>query len=301
MRCLTRRYVDAVHVEIFVDRKVLLLPAGIGLRPPLRRAGLARLHGGQCAYPLHTLDPTGTVFVDRARPRALGDLFAVWGQRLAPRRLLSFAGRVRVFRNGREWRGDPRRRAARAARLGRAPDRRLREAPRVLPVPGGPVNVRRAAGLAAVGLVAAACGGGSGSPAPPTVAPAKEYTLDWAGPKAVAKPGKTTLRLAVRTPDGKILTRFRTGGGPHTGVHVIIVRDDLSSIIHKHPPVPASGRLALPVTLPSAGRYHVLVDVYPAADSGPAQLPAHARPPGRHGRRRRRRCPPMRRSSRPAG
>jgi hypothetical protein len=101
------------------------------------------------------------------------------------------------------------------------------------------------------------------------VAPAKQYTLDWQGPSAVAKPGTTTLRLAVRTPDGKVLTRFRTGGGPHTGVHVIIVRDDLSSIIHKHPPVPASGRLALPVTLPSAGRYHVLVDVYPAADSGP--------------------------------
>ena len=109
MRCVTGRDVDAVHVEIFVDRKVLLLPAGIGLRPPLRRAGLARLHGGKCAYPLHTLDPTGTVFVDRTRRRVLGDLFAVWGQRLAPRRLLSFTGRVRAFRNGREWRGDPRR------------------------------------------------------------------------------------------------------------------------------------------------------------------------------------------------
>ena len=109
MRCVTSRSVDAVHVEIFVDRKVLLLPAGIGLRPPLRRAGLARLHGGRCAYPLHTLDPTGTVFVDRSHPRVLGDLFAVWGQRLAPRRLLSFAGRVYVYRNGREWRGDPRR------------------------------------------------------------------------------------------------------------------------------------------------------------------------------------------------
>jgi hypothetical protein len=108
MRCAVRRDVDAVHVEIFVDRKVLLLPAGIGLRPPLRRAGLARLAGGRCAYPLHTLDPTGTVFVDRAQPRALGDLFAIWGQRLGPRRLLSFAGRVQAFRNGRAWRGDPR-------------------------------------------------------------------------------------------------------------------------------------------------------------------------------------------------
>ena len=108
MQCMSGRDVDAVHVEIFVDRKVLLLPAGIGLRPPLRRAGIARLAGGTCAYPLHTLDPTGTVFVDRKRQRTLGELFAVWGQRLAPRRLLSFAGRVQVFRNGRAWRKDPR-------------------------------------------------------------------------------------------------------------------------------------------------------------------------------------------------
>ncbi|MDX6560540.1 MAG: hypothetical protein QOD65_354 [Gaiellales bacterium] len=131
------------------------------------------------------------------------------------------------------------------------------------------MRVARAAGVTVLGLAVAACGGGSGSPAPPTVAPAKEYTLDWQGPKTVAAPGRVTLRLAVRTPDGKVLTRYRTGAGPHTGVHVIIVRDDLSSIIHKHPPIPASGRLALPVTLPSAGRYRVLVDVYPAADSGP--------------------------------
>jgi hypothetical protein len=109
MSCRVGRTVDAVHVEIFVDRKVLLLPAGIGLRPPLRRAGLSRLAGGKCAYPLHTLDPTGTVLVEHSQPRALGDLFAIWGQRLAPRRLLSFSGRVHAFRNGRVWRGDPRR------------------------------------------------------------------------------------------------------------------------------------------------------------------------------------------------
>ena len=133
----------------------------------------------------------------------------------------------------------------------------------------------RAAGLAAIAALAVACGGGSGSPAPPTVEPAKQYSLDWRSSANVAKPGTTTLRFAVRTPDGKVLTRFRTGGGPHTGVHVIVVRDDLSLIVHKHPPVPASGVLAVPVTLPSAGRYHVLVDVYPAATTGPPnfQLP----------------------------
>lgn len=123
---------------------------------------------------------------------------------------------------------------------------------------------RRLGALAALGLVAAGCGGGGGSPAPPTIAPAKEYRLAWQGPKAVAEPGSTTLRFAVLTPDGKVLTRFRTGAGPHTGVHLIIVRDDLSTIVHKHPPIPASGRLTLPVDLPQAGHYHVLVDVYPA-------------------------------------
>jgi hypothetical protein len=126
------------------------------------------------------------------------------------------------------------------------------------------VSGRRLAGVAALALVAAGCGRGGGSPAPPTIAPAKEYRLDWQGPTAVAEPGRTTLRFAVLTPDGKVLKRFRTGAGPHTGVHLIIVRDDLSAIVHKHPPIPASGRLSLPVDLPKAGRYHVLVDVYPA-------------------------------------
>jgi hypothetical protein len=133
------------------------------------------------------------------------------------------------------------------------------------------VRLRRAAGLAGLALIVAGCGGGGGggSPAPPTVEPAREYALDWQGPQTVAKAGPVTLRFAVRTPDGKVLTRFRTGSGPHTGVHVIIVRDDLSLIVHKHPPMPAGGQLALPVTLPRAGRYRVLVDVYPADESGP--------------------------------
>ena len=64
------------------------------------------------------------------------------------------------------------------------------------------------------------------------------------------------------------MTQFRRGAGPHTGVHVIVVRDDLTEIVHKHPPVPAGGHFTVPVDLPSAGRYHVLVDVYPAPATG---------------------------------
>ena len=42
------------------------------------------------------------------RDLTLGDLFAVWGRRLSPRRLLGFHGAVRVYRAGLRLRIDPR-------------------------------------------------------------------------------------------------------------------------------------------------------------------------------------------------
>jgi hypothetical protein len=67
----------------------------------------------------------------------------------------------------------------------------------------------------------------------------------------------------VQQPNGKPLTSYRTGSGPHTGVHLIIVRDDLAYIIHQHPPVGPSGLLRQSITFPAPGPYRVLVDVYP--------------------------------------
>ena len=267
-----------------------------------RRCGapvIARLAGGACAYPLHTLDPTGTVFVDRARPRALGELFAVWGQRLSPRA----AAVVRRSRTGVPQRARVARRsaphAARAARLDRARDRRLRAAARALPLPGGPVRARTAPWCSiALALAAAACGGGGRLAGAADRRPGEGVHARLAGPEDRLADARARRRcsFAVRTPGrhGAARTTAR-GAGPHTGVHLIIVRDDLSSIIHKHPPIPPSGKLALPVDARRApGRYHVLVDVYPAADTRAAQLPAHARPAGRARATPRRPCPPYR-------
>jgi len=125
--------------------------------------------------------------------------------------------------------------------------------------------MRRALALAGLAVLAAACGGGGGSPSAPVVAPAKVYHLQGFQPAGSVAAGRpVTVSFTVAQPSGAPLVHYRTGPGPHTGVHLIIVRDDLSTIVHKHPPIPASGRLALPVDLPRAGRYHVLVDVYPA-------------------------------------
>jgi hypothetical protein len=82
-----------VHLELFAGGRVVIVPARIGVR--------SRCHTG-----VWTTEPTGVV---RFRGRAtLGDLFAVWGRPLGPRRLLTFRGAVRIYRNGVRRLGDPR-------------------------------------------------------------------------------------------------------------------------------------------------------------------------------------------------
>ena len=96
------------HVEIFVRGRVVLMPAGIGVAPPQVRRG-AFVVGGRCDYPVRTREPTGLLEIARGMRLTLGDLFAVWGQPLSGRRVLSFAGAVAAFDGRRRLAGDPRR------------------------------------------------------------------------------------------------------------------------------------------------------------------------------------------------
>ena len=114
-------------------------------------------------------------------------------------------------------------------------------------------------------LLLSGCGSSSGSSiTAPKVAPAQTTHLAGFEPTGAISPGKpTTLSFDIKLPDGRTLTQYKTGSGPHTGVHLIIVRDDLAYIVHQHPPIPASGILHQTVTFPAPGPYHVLVDVYP--------------------------------------
>jgi len=122
------------------------------------------------------------------------------------------------------------------------------------------------AGLAAlVAALLAGCGGSSGgSITAPKLAPARQFSLAGFQPSGpVARGRPTTVSFTVQLPSGKPLTQYKTGPGPHTGVHLIIVRDDLRYIIHQHPPIGSDGRLSQVVTFPAPGVYRVLVDVYP--------------------------------------
>ena len=116
--------------------------------------------------------------------------------------------------------------------------------------------------LCGVALVAGCSS--SSRPSVPTVAAARTYELSGFRPLNVARPGPTRLSFTIRQPSGEPLTSYRRGAGPHTGVHVIVVRRDLGVIIHRHPPIGADGRIEQTVELPSPGPYRVLVDAYPA-------------------------------------
>jgi hypothetical protein len=110
LRCARRpRHVYGAHLELFADRLVIPVPAGIGIAPPVRRDG-AYVVGGGCAYPLSTLEPTGVILVEPAaaqRVAALRTLFRIWGQPLTSTRLAGFRGTTLAFVDGRPWRGPP--------------------------------------------------------------------------------------------------------------------------------------------------------------------------------------------------
>ncbi|MGA9860361.1 MAG: hypothetical protein WBQ18_21020 [Solirubrobacteraceae bacterium] len=125
--------------------------------------------------------------------------------------------------------------------------------------------------LLAVVLLSAGCGSsGSGATVSvPKVAPAQVYSLAGFAPTGPITAGRpTTMTFRVQQPDGRTLTTYKTGPGPHTGVHLIVVRDDLAYIIHDHPPIPPGGQLRQTITFPAPGPYHVLVDVYPNIPGG---------------------------------
>ncbi|HEU5211223.1 MAG TPA: hypothetical protein VFU10_00475 [Gaiellaceae bacterium] len=112
-------------------------------------------------------------------------------------------------------------------------------------------------------LALAACGGGSGGPSI-TVQPGQSYHLEGFMPSGPVTAGKPTpLSFTIVRPAGKPLTQYRHGAGPHNGVHVIIVRRDLSEIIHHHPPVGKDGKVSDTVTFAKPGPYRVVIDAYP--------------------------------------
>lgn len=96
------------HLAIYSGGTPLLVPAGVGIGPPLLFS-----HGfvtaGACFSWLHTHDTTGVIHIESpvARVFTLGNFFDVWGQPLAADRVGPLAGAVTAYLDGRPFSGDP--------------------------------------------------------------------------------------------------------------------------------------------------------------------------------------------------
>src|SRR5918912_2400897 len=138
--------------------------------------------------------------------------------------------------------------------------------------------------LATAAVLLAAGGSSSWSrPAAPTIAAARTYHLAGFRPAGSVQPGKpVVVAFRIDQPSGAALVDYKRGSGPHTGIHLIVVREDLSVIIHRHPKVGPDGAVRQPIVFPKPGPYRVLVDAYPNL-SGPLrnfQLTADVRVAG---------------------
>jgi len=122
---------------------------------------------------------------------------------------------------------------------------------------------------AAAVLLATGCSSSSSRPAAPTIGAAATYHLAGFAPTAAVRPGKpVVVAFTIDQPSGAALVDYKRGAGPHTGIHLILVREDLSVIIHRHPKVGPNGAVSQPIVFPKPGPYRVLVDAYPNL-SGP--------------------------------
>lgn len=130
--------------------------------------------------------------------------------------------------------------------------------------------------VAFLALLAVAGCSSSSRPAAPTIAPARTFSLAGFEPLRVPHPGRVRLSFTIDQPSGAPLTSFRRGAGPHTGVHLIVVRDDLGLIVHRHPPIGADGHISQAIDLPTPGPYRVLIDVYPAVEGAPRNFQLHS-------------------------
>jgi hypothetical protein len=95
-----------VHLELFAHRRVVIVPAGVGVYGASLRLG--NVVGARCRAQTWTVDPTGVVRFDRAGER-LGTFFATWGEPLSRMRLAGFRGAVSVYVDGIRRAVDPRR------------------------------------------------------------------------------------------------------------------------------------------------------------------------------------------------
>lgn len=96
-------------MELFAANRVVLLAAGIGVRPPFA-VSEGRIAEAACYGDVVTIEPTGVVLLRPGFHHTLAAVFKAWGQPLSRRQMASFRASgtgVRTYVNGRAWTRPP--------------------------------------------------------------------------------------------------------------------------------------------------------------------------------------------------
>jgi hypothetical protein len=96
------------HLQIYDHGTQKLIPAGIGIGPPLVFDN-GFVVSGSCFSWLHTHDETGVIHIESPQQRTftVGNFFDVWGQPLSATRVGPAEGAVTAFYNGQPFTSDP--------------------------------------------------------------------------------------------------------------------------------------------------------------------------------------------------
>lgn len=96
------------HLAVYVHGESRLVPAGVGIAPPLQIVN-GFVERGSCLAWLHTHDETGVIHIESPVQRTftLGNFFDVWGQPLTPTRVGPAQGPVTAYVNGQPFASAP--------------------------------------------------------------------------------------------------------------------------------------------------------------------------------------------------
>jgi hypothetical protein len=91
------------HLSVFLDGRMLAVPAAIGIKNPRFTTNTTWPDGfassGDCHYPLHTHDTSGRLHVESPEPATftLGQVFKLWGQPLTRSNFAGITGKPIVI------------------------------------------------------------------------------------------------------------------------------------------------------------------------------------------------------------
>jgi hypothetical protein len=97
------------HLAVYVDGHPKLIPAGVGIGPPLDFDDTGFVVGGSCFSWLHTHDESGVIHIESPvqRTYTLGNFFDVWGQPLSATQVGPAKGAVTAYVDGEPFTSDP--------------------------------------------------------------------------------------------------------------------------------------------------------------------------------------------------